>query len=43
VCVDVTWEAKARARHQLESPVVRRPEESQLPVVDGSGLMRKCH
>ena len=44
-CVNMTWEAKARARHRLESSLSGSPDsdgDGVSPVVDGSGPMRKC-
>ncbi len=41
----MTWEAKARARHRLESSLPESQDSDSdrvSPVVDGSGPMRKC-
>ncbi len=44
-CLDITWEAKARARHRLESRLSESRDSDRdgvSSVVDGSGPMRKC-
>ncbi len=44
-CVVMTWEAKARARHRLESSLSESRDsdcDGVSPVVNGSGPMRKC-
>ncbi len=41
----MAWEAKARARHRLESSLSESQDsdcDRVSPVVDGSGPMRKC-
>ncbi len=42
MCVNMTWEAKARARHRLESSLSESRDsdgDGVSPVVDGSGPM----